>query len=147
GTVREHPVGDHFVERTVEDLCRHDRLYVASKVPALLSVLDRLANDVGILGETGCREFAHVLDGSRELDLEHHGGIAVRSIVLEMQLGDLSQSINGRVKIRKLSSSFGDEPLHRAVKDRVKDLVLTFEIEIDRPVGDPSLGGDVRYFR
>ena len=45
---------------------------------------------------------------------------------------------------RKLALAFGDELRHRAVKDRMQDLVLALEIKIDGAVGDAGLGGDVR---
>src|SRR5437868_13876785 len=86
-----------------------------------------------------------MLRRSAELDLEDYRQVAVSPKALEMQVRDLPQTRDGRVQIRKLTAAVRDKSLHRAIKDRMQDLVFALEVEIDRPVCDPSLSGDVRH--
>jgi hypothetical protein len=61
-----------------------------------------------------------------------------------VKLRDPRQPLPGLVKPGQFPFTLSNKLGHRPVEDRVQNILFVFEIQIDGPVGDPSLGGNIR---
>src|SRR5437868_15484166 len=76
-----------------------------------------------------------------DLDIERHRTVCPETF--EMQLRDTSKFLLWSTKNRKLSTSICDELIHRSITDRVKNIVLVFEIQVDRAIRYAGRLGDI----
>src|SRR5688572_9612747 len=75
--IRQDPVRDHLIERTIQDLGAYYRFEILPKRAAFLTFLDRRSNNVQILREARRGEFLHELYRAPQLNLKNNGKPAV----------------------------------------------------------------------
>src|SRR5689334_6926647 len=145
-TPGEDPIRRHFVQRAEEYFCDDIRLQISAKNAGALSLFECRTNQREILCKTSSRKLLHKLGRATQLHLENDCEIAIGAEPLEMQRCDLAQFLLWICYTLDTFPRRVECFFNTAIENRMENVFLALEVEIDRAVRDAGFARDVGDF-